>query len=117
MRGAGPGGTGGADGAAQVAGDVFLELGEPTAKADEDARVEAGGHVLRLGPTGPHFPPGLKIKFPTPIPGTERVEARAPDPGGGPGWGLLVAGTREGGPRGPPPPQGARGRAGLTDPT
>ena len=26
-----------------------------------------------------------------PVPGSARVEARAPDPAGGPGWGVLVA--------------------------
>jgi hypothetical protein len=108
-------GTGGADGAAQLAGGVFLELGDPAAKADDDARVEAGGHRLRLGPTGPHFPPSFKIKFPTPIPGSERIEARAPDPAGGPGWGLPVAQTREGVPCVTQPAQVAGDRAGSID--
>ncbi len=108
-------GTGRADGAATIAEDAFLKLGDPAAKAGPDARVEAGGHRLRLGPTGPHFPPSFKIKFPTPIPGSERIEARAPDPAGGPGWGLLVAQTREGVPCVAQPAQVAGDRAGSID--
>jgi hypothetical protein len=108
-------GTDGADGSAQLGGDAFLKLGDPAAKADEDARVEAGGHTFRLGPTGPHFPPRFKIKFPTPIPGSERIEARAPDPAGGPGWGLLVAQTREGVPCVAQAAQVAGDRAGSID--
>jgi hypothetical protein len=108
-------GTDGADGSAQVGGDAFLKLGESGAKADDDARVEAGGHTFRLGPAGPHFPPSFKIKFPTPIPGSERIEARAPDPAGGPGWGLLVAQTREGVPCVAQASQVAGDRAGSID--
>jgi len=88
-------GTGGADGAAEAAGDAFLKLGDASAKPGTDARVEAGGHTLRFSRRGtPSF--GGHFKFPTPIPGSERIEARAPDPSGGPGYGLLVAPTREG---------------------
>jgi hypothetical protein len=32
-----------------------------------------------------------------PVPGSERIEARAPDPAGGPGWGVAVADRRGGG--------------------
>jgi hypothetical protein len=32
-----------------------------------------------------------------PIPGSTRIEARTPDPAGGPGWGVLVADRRGGG--------------------
>ncbi len=108
-------GTGGADGAAAVAGDTFLKLGAPSAKADDDARVEAGGHRLRLGPSlrAPDF--GGRLKFPVPIPGSERIEARAPDPGGGPGWGLPVAQTREGVPCVAQPSQVAGDRMGVID--
>ena len=38
------------------------------------------------------------LRYPAVAPGTERVEARAPDPAGGPGHGVAVAETREGGP-------------------
>lgn len=108
-------GTGGADGAATVGGDAFLKLGDPSTKAGAEARVEAGGHTQRLGPTDPTFPPSFKIKFPTPIPGSERVEARAPDPAGAPGWGLLVAQTREGVPCVTQPTQVAGDRTGYID--
>jgi hypothetical protein len=108
-------GTDGADGAAQLGGDAFLKFGDPGAKADDDARVEAGGHTFRLGPSHrtPDF--GGKIKFPTPVPGSERIEARAPDPAGGPGWGLLVAQTREGVPCVTQPTQVAADRTGSID--
>jgi len=108
-------GTGGADGPATVGEDAFLKLGDPSAKAAESARVEAGGHTFRLGPStrAPDF--GPRFKFPTPIPGSERIEARAPDPGGGPGWGLPVAQTREGVPCVTQPAQVAEDRAGFID--
>ncbi|WP_028060816.1 hypothetical protein [Candidatus Solirubrobacter pratensis] len=110
-------GTGGADGPAPSGDDAFLRLGGPEAKADDDARVEAGGHTLRLGPSrsAPTFGGRVKIKFPTPVPGSERVEARAPDPGGGPGHGLLVAQTREGPPCVAQPSQIAGSRAGAVE--
>jgi hypothetical protein len=108
-------GTGGADGAAQLGGDAFLKLGDPGAKAAAGARVDAGAHSLRLGTSGPPSDFGGKIKFPTPIPGTERIEARAPDPGGGPGWGLAVAQTREGVPCVTQPTQIAADRTGYID--
>ena len=108
-------GTDGADGGAQVGEDAFLKLGDAGAKADDDARVEAGGHTFRLGPSHrtPDF--GGHFKFPTPIPGSERIEARAPDPAGGPGWGLLVAQTREGVPCVSQPTQVAGDRTGDID--
>jgi hypothetical protein len=108
-------GTDGADGTAQLGEDAFLKLGDPAAKADDDARVEAGGHTLRLGPSRstPNF--GGHFKFPTPILGSERIEARAPDPGGGPGWGLPVAQTREGVPCVAQPAQVAGDRMGYID--
>jgi hypothetical protein len=34
---------------------------------------------------------------PAPVPGTERLEVRAPDPTGGPGWGIAVADATDGG--------------------
>ena len=110
-------GTGGADGAATLAGDAFLKLGDPSAKAREGARVEAGGHTLRIGPSNafPGIEKRFHIKFPTPIPGTERVEARAPDPAGAPGWGLLVAQTREGVPCVSQPTQVAGDQTGYID--
>lgn len=112
-------GTGGADGAAQAADGVFLELGSADAKPGAGARIEAGGKTLALGPSRavPDFGGRIKIRFPTPIPGSERVEARAPDPGGGPGYGLQVAQTRErkGVPCVSQPQQIAGGRSGYVN--
>jgi hypothetical protein len=48
-------------------------------------RVDRAPRVTRIAGSG------------EPIPGTERVEARAPDPAGGPPWGILVADRRGGG--------------------
>jgi hypothetical protein len=44
-------------------------------------------------------PPGAaRPRARTPIPSTQRAEARAPDPAGGPGWAIPVVDTREGTP-------------------
>jgi hypothetical protein len=110
-------GTGGADGAAEVSDDAFLKLGDASAKAAGAARVQAGGHTVRIGPSTkvPDFGGRIHITFPTPIAGTERIEARAPDPSGGPGYGLLVAQTREGVPCVGGAVQVAGDRAGSVD--
>jgi hypothetical protein len=92
-------GTGAADGPAEVGGDAFLRLAGPDARPRAGARLEAGADTYPLGPRD-ILPPqvGRKFRFPTIVPGTERVEARAPDPAGGPGYGVPVAETREGQP-------------------
>jgi hypothetical protein len=41
--------------------------------------------------------PRLRGRVGEQVPGTERIEARAPDPAGGPGWGVAVADRRGGG--------------------
>ncbi|HEV2813141.1 MAG TPA: hypothetical protein VGW10_07825, partial [Solirubrobacteraceae bacterium] len=69
----------------------------PDARQAGGARVEARDETVRFG-SGPRLPPEIirRHPFPTAIPGTEAVEARAPDPAGGPGYGVPVARTREG---------------------
>jgi hypothetical protein len=90
-------GSGAADGAATVAGGAFLRLAGPDAHP-RDASVSGGGKRVRFGNLGlpSRLPRG--IEFPTIIPGTETIEAPAPDPAGGPRWGIAVAQTKEGTP-------------------
>lgn len=94
-------GTGAADGAIRTRRGVFLKLAGPGARARVEARVRAGDETVRLGPSpGLPLPSrfGGKLRFPKVIPGTQRLEARAPDPAGGPGLALPVAESREGPP-------------------
>jgi hypothetical protein len=80
-----------------VVGGAFLRLAGPDAHP-RDASVSGDGKRVRFGNLGgpSRFPRG--IKFPTIIPGTETIEAPAPDPAGGPHWGIAVAQTKEGTP-------------------
>ena len=93
-------GTGGVDGEATTGSSAFLRVGPPEARPRHGARVIAGGDTYPLGPHEPPLPPRVRrgLRFPTPIPGTEQIEGRAPDPSGGPGYGVEVAKTREGQP-------------------
>jgi hypothetical protein len=73
-------------------------LGGADAHPHGDARVQIGARTIPLGATDRQLPPDLARRFhwPTLVPGSQRVEARAPDPAGGPGYGVSVAQTREG---------------------
>lgn len=92
-------GTGALDGEAARGRRAFLRLGSPDARPARGARIVAGRETYPLG-AAVRVPPqvGGSLSFPTIVPGTERVEARAPDPAGGPGYGVPVARTREGRP-------------------
>jgi hypothetical protein len=78
-------GTGAGDGPAANAGGAFLRVAGPDARPLAGARVQAGGRSLRLAAPGS-----------APASGTETIEARAPDPSGGPGYGIAVAKTADG---------------------
>ena len=110
-------GTGGADGAATVEGGAFLRLGEPSARPGAGAKVTVGQRTIELSPDGPLLPSRLRsrITFPTPIAGSERVEALAPDPAGGPHYAMLVAATQQGVPCVTGPGRVVEGRGGFVD--
>jgi hypothetical protein len=87
-------GTEGADGPAPSSGGVFLRVAGPRARPLAAARAQGGGQTVELEAGG--VPEHLAGRFPTIVAGTERVEAPAPDPMGGPRYGVAVAETREG---------------------
>ncbi len=91
-------GTHGADGPATVEDGAFLRLGDPSARPAADATVSVGARTIDLSPVGPQLPAELRsrITFPTIVADSERIEAPAPDPAGGPRYGLIVAATAEG---------------------
>jgi hypothetical protein len=88
-------GSGAADGAAKVTAGAFLRVGGPGASRDA-ASVSGGGRKVSFGPRGLPSAITKRITFPTLIAGTETTEAPAPDPAGGPHWGMSVAQTVEG---------------------
>jgi hypothetical protein len=101
-------------GATVTRNGAFLRVAGPDARF-AGASVSGGGHTVRLGP--PRTLPGPQPRggFPTVIAGTERVEAPAPDPAGGPRWGIRVAETREGVPCASGPTRVVEDRAGGVD--
>lgn len=106
-------GTEGADGAVATADGAFLRVFAAAARPPAGARVRGAGVEVPLGP-GP-IPARARKSYPRVIPGTERVEARTPDPAGGPGYGILVADTREGVPCVAGATQVVDGRTGSAD--
>jgi hypothetical protein len=62
---------------------AFLGLVDPTLRTD---RIRYGSEVNRLERV-----PRLRGRDGEPVAGSAQVEARAPDPAGGSGWGVLVA--------------------------
>jgi hypothetical protein len=75
---------------------AYLALIDPSVPRDDLRLVFrlAGG---RIDTTRVDRVPRLRGRPDEPIRGTERIEARAPDPAGGPGWGVAVANRRGGG--------------------
>jgi hypothetical protein len=71
--------------------------------------------TIDLSPGGPRLPARARISFPTPIAGSERVEAPTPDPAGGPHHAMLVAETQEGVPCVSGPADVVEGRGGGVD--
>jgi hypothetical protein len=108
-------GSGGADGAAKVAGGAFLRIGGPGAHPAA-ASVSGGGRTVRLGARR-GLPSGIakRLKFPTLVAGTETIEAPAPDPAGGPHWGMWAARTQEGVPCAAGPTRVVGDRGGEVD--
>ena len=108
-------GMGSGDGAAASADGAFLRVAAPDARPTVDARAEGGGKTLRLA-TG-RLPSRLTshFRFPTLIAGSQRLEAPAPDPAGGPRWAISVWQTREGVPCVPGPTRVVDGRGGGPD--
>jgi hypothetical protein len=105
--------TEGADGAVAAEDGVFLRVSAATARPLAGAKVRGAGVEVPLGP-GP-IPARVRKSYPHVIPGTERVEARTPSPAGGPGYGVLVADTREGVPCVAGATQVIDGRTGSAD--
>ena len=87
-------GTEGADGPIPATDGVFLRVVGPEARTRPGASVRGAGREVPLG-IG-RIPERVRTSYPHVIPGTERIEARTPDPGGGPSYGVIVADTREG---------------------
>ena len=87
-------GSDGADGTIAATDGVFLRVLGPGARPRPGATVRGGGREapLAIGPVADR----VRKSYPRVIPGTERIGARAPDPGGGPSYGVIVADTREG---------------------
>jgi hypothetical protein len=109
-------GSGATDGAAETSDGAFLRVAGPDAHA-AGARVEGGGHAVQLRPSAdrPAFGKRFRFRFPTLIAGTATVEAPAPDPAGGPRWGVAVAQTKEGTPCAAGPTRVVDGRGGAVD--
>ncbi len=107
-------GTGSADGAAKVNDGAFLRLGGADARAGA-LTVTGGGKTLRSGQG--ELPTFItkRFTFPTPIAGTEALEAPAPDPSGGPHWAMQVAQTEQGVPCVVGPARAVGDRAGTVD--
>jgi hypothetical protein len=104
-------GTGGADGAAQVADGAFLRVAGPGGRPSPEAQISGGGRRVRLAPRGLPSRLMTRLRFPAPT-GAPVAEAPAPDPAGGPRWALPVAPTREGVPCVGGPAQVVDGRTG-----
>ena len=102
-------GTDGADGPAVGQDGAFMRVVGPQSKLLPGAKL--GPAQLTPGPV----PESRRAKYPTIVPGTERIEAPAPDPAGGPPWGSLVAETEEGVPCAGYTTQAVDGRGGYAD--
>jgi len=107
-------GSGAADGAAAVEDGAFLRVAGPDAHPD-GATVTGNGHTVKLGPAPLPSSITSHFRFPALVPGTATVEAPAPDPAGGPRWGIPVARTSDGGACSAGPTRVVDGRAGGVD--
>jgi hypothetical protein len=108
-------GTGAADGPALTRDGAFLRVGGPDAHPAPGARVDAPGATVPLGPGRLPSRVAGKFRWPELIAGTQRAEAPAPDPAGGPRWAVAVAQTREGTPCAGGPTRVVDGRTGGVD--
>ena len=88
---------------------MFVAAARPLA----GAKVRGAGVEVPLGPS--LIPARVRKSYPRVIPRTERVEARTPNPTGGPRYGILVADTREGVPCVAGATQVVDGRTGSAD--
>ncbi len=107
-------GTGAADGPAETSEGAFLRLTGPDGRPSPAAQISGNGKRIRLGPSGLPARFLRNLRFPT-LSGPQAVEAPAPDPSGGPRWGLAVAPTREGVPCVGGPTRVVEGRSGGVD--